>query len=98
LIVLMTDGLANWHNGRYDPTGAKQSVLDEAAAAAALKYKVMTIGLGVDADTTSMQQVADITDGVFYYVPGGSNYSTMHTQLRQAFKEIADARPMLIVK
>jgi Mg-chelatase subunit ChlD len=98
LIVLMTDGLANWCNGRYDETGAHQMVMDEAAAAAADKYKIMTIGLGVDADTSTMQQVADLTKGTCYSVPGGAVHQTMHDQLRQAFKEIADARPLIIVK
>jgi hypothetical protein len=44
------------------------------------------------------RQVATNTDGKHYHVPGGANYQTMHDQLRNAFKEIADARPMQLVK
>jgi Flp pilus assembly protein TadG len=98
LIVLMTDGLANWHNGQYNESAALQMVTDEANAALADKFKIMTIALGVGADTTTMQQVADVTKGHYYCVPGGAQHQTMHDQLRTAFKEIADARPMLLVK
>jgi hypothetical protein len=98
LIVLMTDGLANWHNGQYNEAAAHQMVMDEANACITAKFKVMTIALGVDADTSTMYQVATNTEGNYYHVPGGSNYQTMHDQLRNAFKEIADARPMQLVK
>src|SRR5262245_30792616 len=98
LIVLMTDGLANWHNGQFDETGAHQMIMDEANACITDKFKIMTIALGVSADTTTMWQVAQNTDGNYYRVPGGATYQTMHDQLRAAFKDIADARPMLIVK
>jgi len=98
LIVLMTDGLANWHNGRYDLAGAAQMVSSEAAAAAADKYKYFTLALGINADQATMQSVANTTKGKFYNIPGGSNHQVMHDQLKAAFKEIANARPFLIVK
>jgi Mg-chelatase subunit ChlD len=98
LIVLMTDGLANWHNGRYDLAGAAQMVSSEAAAAAADKYKIFTLALGVNADTATMQSVANTTDGKYFNIPGGANHQAMHDQLRAAFKEIADARPLLLVQ
>ena len=98
LIVLMTDGLANWHNGRYDLSGAAAHIKSEAALAAADKYKIMTIAVGINADTATMQSVADTTHGKFYNVPGGSDHQTMHNQLRAAFKGIADARPFLMVQ
>ena len=98
MMVLMTDGLANWHNGQYNVTAANNMVAQEAALAAAKKYKIMTIALGVDADTSSMQSVAEVTNGTYYRVPGGANHQVMHDQLYDAFKEIADARPLLLVK
>lgn len=98
LMVLMTDGLANWHNGNYDLSGAAAHVDSEAAAAAAAHFKIMTVCVGVGGDTATMQSVADTTDGTFYHIPGGSDHQTMHDQLKTAFKEIADARPMLLVK
>ena len=98
LIVLMTDGLANWHNGQYDLAGAAAMITSEASLCAADKFKVTTIALGIDADTTTMGNVANTTGGKAYVVPGGSTHQAMHTQLNAAFEEIAKARPLKIVK
>jgi Flp pilus assembly protein TadG len=98
LIVLMTDGLANWHNGKFDEAGAAQHISQETSLAKARKYKIMTIAVGIGADTATMESVANATEGKFYNVPGGSDHQTMHTQLRKAFKEIANSRPFQIVK
>jgi hypothetical protein len=100
MMVLMTDGLANWHGGRYDLAGAAQHIADEASLCAAepRKYKIMTISLGVGADTSTMQGVADVTGGKHFNVPGGSSHQEMHDQLYDAFEEIAKARPINLVK
>jgi len=98
MLVLMTDGLANWHNGQYDLAGAAQHVSTEANLAKADKFKYFTLALGVGADTATMQSVATTTDGKFYNIPGGANHQAMHDQLRNAFKEIANTRPFQIVK
>jgi hypothetical protein len=98
MIVLMTDGLANWHNGQYDLAGAAQMIADEAAICATKKYKVMTISVGVEADTSTMQTVADATEGKHYNIPGGANHQLMHDQLYDAFEDIAKARPLMLVK
>jgi Mg-chelatase subunit ChlD len=100
LIVLMTDGLANWCNGQYNLSAAAQQIASETALCAAepRKYKVVTISLGVEADTATMQAVADGTGGKHYNVPGGSDHQTMHAQLYAAFEEIAKARPIKLVK
>jgi Flp pilus assembly protein TadG len=98
LIVLMTDGLANYCNGQYNLSAAHQQILTEANAAAADKYKIMTLSVGIMADTATMQQVADITKGTAYVVPGGSDHQAMHNNLKKAFQDIANARPMIIVK
>ena len=58
----------------------------------------MTLSVGIGADTATMQSVADIADGKHYNVPGGTNYTTMHDQLKDAFEEIAKARPLKLVK
>jgi hypothetical protein len=98
LMVLMTDGLANWHNGNYDLDGAAAHITSEAAAAVAANFKIMTVCVGAGGDTATMQAVADTTEGEFYHIPGGADHQTMHEQLKQAFKEIANARPMILVK
>lgn len=98
IVVLMTDGLANYYNGSYNPSGAAQQISDESASAAAEKYKIFTLSVGVAADTATMQAVADTTDGKHFNVPGGSDHQAMHDNLKAAFKEIANARPMVLVK
>lgn len=100
LIVLMTDGLANWNNGSYNLAAAAQQIADETAICAAepRKYHVTTISLGVEADTATMQAVADGTGGKHYNVPGGADHQTMHAQLYSTFEEIAKARPIKLVK
>jgi hypothetical protein len=45
-----------------------------------------------------MQTVADTTKGVAYVVPGGSDHQSMHDNLKKAFQDIANARPMLLVQ
>lgn len=98
MIVLMTDGLANWHDGEYDLAGAAQQITDETNLCLAKKYKIMTISVGVGADTETMQTVADTTDGKHYNIPGGANHQLMHDQLYDAFEDIAKARPLMLVK
>jgi len=98
VIVLMTDGLANYCNGSYNPTAAHNQIISEANSAAADKYKIMTLSVGIMADTATMQTVADTTNGLAYVIPGGNGYQTMHDNLKKAFQEIANARPMLLVK
>ena len=98
LIVLMTDGLANWNNGGVNLAAAAQMIAGETALCAAAKFRVTTISLGAGADTSTMQSVADSTGGKHYNVPGGATHEAMHTQLNTAFEEIAKARPIKLVK
>lgn len=101
MIVLITDGQANWIgtvDDGYDPAQANQNVIDEANLCKALKYKVVTISLGSGADTSLMQQVADITEAAHFNVPGGSSVESYSTALVNVFKTIASARPLKLVK
>ena len=92
MMVLMTDGLPN------EPTNASQLVIDEANAAKANKIKILTISLGVGADTSLMQQVADITGGIHFNVPGGASIATVRAQLQAVFRQIASSRPLKLIK
>ena len=92
MMVVMTDGLPN------EPSNASQCVIDEANAAKAAKIKILTISLGVGADTSLMQQVADITGGVHFNVPGGASIDTVRDQLREVFRQIASSRPLKLIK
>lgn len=95
MIVLMTDGIAN------RPTNtsvARQFALDEADLAALSKFPIVTISLGANADTGLMQQIADVTGGIHFNIPGGQSVSSYEEELKDVFREIADSRPLLMVK
>lgn len=98
MIVLMTDGLANWVNGGYNEYQAVQYVLSEANAAADSHYPILTISLGAGADAGLMNQVAYITKGRHFNIPGGQTVEEYSEELLQVFREIADSRPLKIVK
>ena len=94
MIVLMTDGKANRPSG----TNASQYALNQAAVAAGLHYRIVTISLGSGADTGLMQQIADMTKGIHFNIPGMETVTNYETQLLEVFRKIADARPLILVK
>ena len=94
LMVLLTDGQANL------PTStsvATQMVLQEAQAAKDNKIKIVTIGLGADADIATLQSVADTTGGVFFDIPGGQSVSAVQVQLQNVFRQIASSRTLKLI-
>ncbi len=98
MIVLLTDGNANWYQGGYNTGAARAEVLNEANAAEADEFPVLTISLGAGADTGLMQDVADITGGIHFNVPGGQTVDQYRAGLMEVFKEIAGHRPLKLVK
>ncbi len=98
MIVLMTDGRANWHDGGYDTTAARNHVLSEAYAAEASNIPVVTISLGAGADIDLMNQVAEITESRTFNVPGGQSALQYRDGLYQVFRDIADHRPLKLVQ
>lgn len=94
LMVVMTDGIANLPGTTAQ---AEAAVISEANAAAAAKIKILTISLGVGADTALMQQVADITGGIHFNCPGGTSIAALQAQLDDAFRQIARSRPLKLV-
>jgi Flp pilus assembly protein TadG len=98
MIVLMTDGVANWHNGRNDVSGAKNHVAAESAAAKELNYPVVAISLGAGADTDLMNSVADITESRHFNIPGGQSVADYRDGLFEVFRAIANARPLKLVQ
>lgn len=99
MVVLMTDGKANWVNGGYNINGAAQYVLNEAQACANNGWPIITISLGAGADEELMGQVAEISKGGQHFnVPGGQSVAEYSAALMQVFRDIADARPLKIVK
>ncbi len=95
MIVLMTDGVANLPGST---TNAKNLVIQEATAAATDNYPVVTISMGALADTALMSQVASITNGVYFNIPGGQTAAQYATQLNAVWKQVADNRPLKIVQ
>ena len=94
LMIVMTDGEANLPN---NTTTAKAAVLTEANAAAAAQIKIVTISLGSGADISLMQQVADITGGIHFNVPGGVNIATVQANLQEVFRQVASSRPLRLI-
>ncbi len=92
MIVLMTDGLPNL--GGTNPT---QAALDEATLCKNSKIRVMTVSVGADADTSLMQQIADITGGLHFSVPGGATFAEYEANLKDAFRQIAANRPLRLL-
>lgn len=94
LMVVMTDGVVN---RPADSSNGQDLVLSEASAAAADNIKIMTISMGVLADTALMAQVGNATGGVNFVVPGGADYTTYEAQLLAAFEQIAASRPLMLI-
>lgn len=93
MIVLMTDGKANLPYGN-----ANGYLLDEAQFCADEGYPVITVSLGAGADTALMQQVADVTAGMHFNIPGGQTVAEYEEQLRDVFRKIAAHRPVVLVQ
>lgn len=94
MMVLLTDGQANLPT---NTTVATQLVLQEAQAAKDNNIKILTIGLGADADIATLQSVATTTNGVFFNVPGGQSVADVQQQLKNVFREIASSRPLRLI-
>ena len=95
MMVLMTDGIAN---RPHNPIAAKAFVMEEAQKAKDAGFPIVTISLGTGADTALMQAVADLTGGIHFNIPGGSDVDQYEEDLKDAFRQIAGARPAVLVK
>ncbi len=95
MIVLMTDGIANRSSTSASPA---QFALDEADLAAEAKIEIVTISLGMNADTWLMQEIADRTGGIHFNVPGGVPVSQYETELHEVYSEIAADRPLKLLR
>ncbi|MCA9155541.1 MAG: VWA domain-containing protein [Planctomycetales bacterium] len=97
MMVLMTDGNANWTPYGYNTNAARNNVYDEAELCAELKIPIVTISLGAGADVALMEDVAEITDGLHFNIPGGCTVDEYSEELMEVFRRIASARPLLLV-
>lgn len=96
LMVLMTDGMPTLPSGNTKKDTA--AVITEAQACAAARIPVVTISLGAGADANLMQQVADITGGAHFVIPGGQTVNQVKEQLEKVFAQVAADRPLKLVK
>jgi len=95
IMILMTDGIANKPT---NTTTAKAFVRQEAALAAAAKIPIVTISLGLLADTALMDEVAATTGGVHFNVEGGRPIEEVEEELKETFGQVADDRPLKLVQ
>jgi len=92
VIVLMTDGVANRPSGY-----AEQWAIHQANLCKTSKIKIMAIALGLGADENLMLQLATITGGKRFIVPGGGTITEYEAQLMQVFQDIAADRPLKLL-
>ena len=96
MMILMTDGEATLPSG--NTTSDKNACITEANLAAAAKIPIVTITVGADADTALMQQIANITGGAYFQVPGGQSVAAVKAQLEAVFAQVAADRPLKLVQ
>ncbi|MCG8585119.1 MAG: hypothetical protein MI757_10440, partial [Pirellulales bacterium] len=91
-----TDGEAN---APYSSTSAsKQYVKDQAEVAAGMRVPIVTISLGAGADKELMDDVAEMTSGIHFNIPGGQSVAEYEEDLKDVFREIAADRPLKLVQ
>jgi hypothetical protein len=95
MMILMTDGLPNRTSTSSSPA---QFPIDEALLAKASDIKIMTVSVGAGADTALMQQIADITGGKHFNVPGGASVAVYAEDLKRIFGQIAADRPLKLIQ
>lgn len=95
MVVLMTDGKANRpSNESY----GRRYALAQAQRAADNKIAIFTLGVGLDADNALLQQIAEMTQGSTFVVPGDLRVTDFSEDLIHAFRAIANHRPIRLVK
>ncbi|MGZ0170790.1 MAG: vWA domain-containing protein [Planctomycetales bacterium] len=92
VIVLMTDGVANRPSGT-----AEQWAIDQANLCKTSNIKIMAVALGLGADEDLMLELATITGGTQFIVPGGGTIAEYEAQLMQVFQDIAADRPLKLL-
>lgn len=95
MIVLMTDGKANRPS---DESTGRTYALQQAQRAADHNIPILTLGLGLDADQALLEQIAEMTKGQSFFVPGGMQVTNFRPELMQTFRTIANHRPVRLVK
>ena len=79
VMILLTDGKANMPNGVGDPELYAEGKAGEAAA---LGYKIFTIGLGSNVNSTMLQNIAAITQADYHYAPTSADLEGIYESIR----------------
>jgi cysteine-rich repeat protein len=83
IAILLTDGMANKPNGpgfgEY-PTDVNYAVA-KAGEAAALGYKIFTIGLGNSVNGTMLQNIASATNAQYFFAPTSAQLEGIYKQI-----------------
>lgn len=97
VMVLMTDGNANVDvDGKFDYTGGGEHALIMAQEAANQGIRVFAVSVGIGANQTLMQQIADIGGGEHFHAEGTiDQYSA---QLGNIFLQITGRRGVELVQ
>src|SRR6266568_5960757 len=87
VIVLLTDGIANYIEGGTQQVS--QATAEQAALTAATNAHnandtiIFVIGLGTDVNATFLKQLATSTCGQYYFPPSSSNLNDIYSQISQ---------------
>ena len=95
LMVLMTDGQANRPG---NTSNARRKALQEAQEAADAGIPIITISLGAGADTDLMEEIAEITHGAYFEIPGGQTVAQYEEDLKEIFRQVAADRSLMLVQ
>jgi uncharacterized protein YegL len=77
--VLLSDGI--WNTGR-NPISAAQEAANN-------NITIYTIGLGAEADNATMQNIANITGGKYYYAPNSSSLEDIYGEIAGELSDMA---------
>ena len=89
IMILLTDGKANFPNG----TGFGENpadviyALSKANDAAVAGIKIFTIGLGTDINTAMLEQIASTTGGKYFFAPTAQDLDEIFTLLKPTICE-----------
>lgn len=89
VMILLTDGLANWVSGwplnhRLDTTAGQAAATTATQTDyAQTKFTLYTIGLGADVSTSFLQNLATIAGGNYYFSPTTTQLSGIYQTISQ---------------
>jgi len=97
VMVLLTDGKANVtaDGGTGDYTNGPIYAIEKAQEAAAMGIRIYAVSVGSDADTDTMEYIAEIGNGTHFHAAGSiENYTE---QLTAIFETLGGKRPVMLI-